>query len=42
MVNSVYSYVYNLEFKKNIDQFGLGTAQYTADVIVAYVRTNAE
>ena len=35
-------YVHNPEFKKNIDQFGLGTAQYTADVIAAYVQTNAE
>ena len=35
-------YVHNPEFKKNIDQFGLGTAQYTADVIAAYVRTNAK
>ena len=35
-------YVYNPEFKENIDKFGVGTAQYTADVIAAYVRTNAE
>lgn len=35
-------YVYNPEFKENIDKFGPGTAQYTADVIAAYVRTNAE
>ena len=35
-------YVYNPEFKENIDKFGAGTAQYTADVIAAYVRTNAE
>ena len=35
-------YVHNPEFKKNIDQFGLGTAQYTADVIASYVRTNAK
>ena len=35
-------YVYNPEFKENIDKFGSGTAQYTADVIVAYVRINAE
>ena len=35
-------YVYNPEFKENIDKFGPGTAQYTADVISAYVRTNAE
>ena len=30
-------YVANPEFKKNIDQFGVGTAQYAADVIQAYV-----
>jgi len=35
-------YVYNPEFKENIDKFGSGTAQYTADVIAAYVRTNAK
>lgn len=35
-------YVYNPEFKENIDKFGPGTAHYTADVIAAYVRTNAE
>ena len=35
-------YVYNPEFKKNIDKFGPGTAQYTADVIAVYVRTNAK
>ena len=35
-------YVHNPEFKKNIDQFGVGTAQYTSDVIAAYVRRNAE
>ena len=35
-------YVHNPEFKKNIDKFGVGTAQYTADVIAAYVRTNTE
>ena len=35
-------YVYNPEFKENIDKFGAGTAQYTADVIAAYVRTNTE
>ena len=35
-------YVHNPEFKKNIDQFGPGTAQYTSDVIAAYVRTNAK
>ena len=35
-------YVYNPEFKENIDKFGQGTAQYTSDVIAAYVRANAE
>ena len=35
-------YVYNSEFKENIDKFGVGTAQYTSDVIAAYVRRNAE
>ena len=35
-------YVHNPEFKKNIDKFGLGTAQYTADVIAVYVRTSVE
>ena len=35
-------YVHNPEFKKNIDQFGPGTAQYTSDVIAAYVRRNVE
>ena len=35
-------YVHNPEFKKNIDKFGSGTAQYTADVIAAYVWTNAK
>ena len=35
-------YVYNPEFKENIDKFGSGTAQYTADVIAVYVRTNAK
>ena len=32
-------YVYNPEFKENIDKFGTGTAQYTSDVISHYVRT---
>ena len=32
-------YVYNPEFKENIDKFGQGTAQYTSDVIAHYVRT---
>ncbi|RSK22792.1 TipAS antibiotic-recognition domain protein [Streptococcus oralis] len=35
-------YVYNPEFKENIDKFGPGTAKYTSDVIAAYVQTNAE
>ena len=30
-------YVYNPEFKENIDKFGAGTAQYTSDVIAHYV-----
>ena len=30
-------YIYNPEFKGNIDKFGAGTAQYTSDVIAAYV-----
>ena len=32
-------YVYNSEFKENIDKFGIGTAQYTSDVIAHYVST---
>ena len=32
-------YVYNPEFKENIDKFGHGTAQYTSDVIAHYVST---
>jgi len=32
-------YVYNPEFKQNIDKFGSGTAQYTSDVIAHYVQT---
>ena len=32
-------YVYNPEFKQNIDKFGNGTAQYTSDVIAHYVQT---
>ena len=35
-------YVYNPEFKENIDKFGVGIAQYTSDVIAAYVRRNVE
>ena len=30
-------YVYNPEYKGNIDKFGAGTAQYTSDVIASYV-----
>ena len=32
-------YVYNPEFKENLDKFGQGTAQYTSDVIAHYVGT---
>ena len=32
-------YVYNPEFKENIDKFGQGTAQYTSEVIAHYVGT---
>ena len=35
-------YVYNPEFKENIDKFGAGTAQYTSDVIATYVRTQTK
>lgn len=35
-------YVYNPEFKENIDKFGSETAQYTSDAIAVYVQTNAE
>ena len=35
-------YVYNPEFKQNIDKFGPGTAQYTSDVIATYVRTQTK
>ena len=35
-------YVYNPEFKENIDKFGKGTAQYTSDVIAHYVRTQTK
>lgn len=31
-------YVHNPEFKENIDRFGSGTAQYTADVVAAYIQ----
>ena len=32
-------YVYNPEFKENLDKFGQGTAQYTSDIITHYVST---
>ncbi len=32
-----YGYVYDDEFKKNIDKFGEGTAQYVCDSVQAYV-----
>ena len=35
-------YVYNPEFKENIDKFGTGTAQYTSDVIAHYVQTQTK
>ena len=35
-------YVYNPEFKKNIDKFVNGTAQYTSDVIAHYVEHQAK
>lgn len=35
-------YVYNPEFKENIDKFAPGTAQYTADVIVQYVKSQSK
>lgn len=35
-------YVYNPEFKENIDKFGNGTAQYTSDVIAHYVEHQAK
>ena len=35
-------YVYNPEFKENIDKFGPGTAQYTSDVIVHYVEKQSK
>ena len=35
-------YVYNPEFKENIDKFGPGTAQYTSDVIAYYVQTQTK
>ncbi len=35
-------YVYNPEFKENIDKFGDGTAQYTSDVIAHYVQTQTK
>ena len=35
-------YVYNSEFKENIDKFGDGTAQYISDVIAHYVQTQTK
>lgn len=35
-------YVYNPEFKENIDKFGEGTAQYTSDAIAHYVKTQTK
>ena len=35
-------YVYNPEFKENIDKFGPGTAQYTSDVIAHYFQTQTK
>ena len=35
-------YVYNPEFKENIDKFGPGTAQYTSDIIAHFVRTQTK
>ena len=35
-------YVYNPEFKENIDKFGPGTAQYTSVVIAHYVQTQTK
>ena len=35
-------YVYNPEFKENIDKFGAGTAQYTSDVIAFYIENQAK
>ncbi|MBP2620630.1 MerR family transcriptional regulator [Streptococcus panodentis] len=35
-------YAANPEFKENIDQFGAGTARYTADVIAVYVQKQGE
>ena len=35
-------YVYNPEFKENIDKFGPGTAQYASDIIAHYVRTQTK
>ena len=35
-------YVYNPEFKENIDKIGNGTAQYTSDVIAHYVEHQAK
>ena len=35
-------YVYNPEFKENIDKIGNGTAQYTSEVIAHYVEHQAK
>ena len=35
-------YVYNPEFKENIDKFGVGTAQYTSNVIAFYVENQIQ
>ena len=35
-------YVYNPEFKENIDKFGAGTAQYTSNIIAFYVENQAK
>ena len=35
-------YVYNPEFKGNIDKFGAGTAQYTSDVIAFYIENQSK
>lgn len=37
-----YGYVHNHEFKKNLDQFGEGTAQYVCDAIQQYVQETLE
>ena len=35
-------YIYNPEFKENIDKFGTGTAQYTSDAITHYVEKQSK